>query len=539
MGRAISDVKIPSCGSWQRRLCAALLLGSLLAGCGTSNYARSVSSERLYRTVFTDIAEVYLEEVEIPALALAGFSGLSRIEPRLEASLSGGVVTVAFAGEEVGRLAFPPDDDGFLPGSQIAALLSDLEARSETLKTLSQDERDKVFLDRVFGGLDEFSSYDGPEMRERRQGHRDGASASLGASLRWTDRGFKVLELPEDSSAQDVPFRQGDLLVAIDGTMLSDLGRRAAYDRLRGPPGSQADLTIIREGQNDPETLIVARQEYDLEDVTTRRFDGLVYLRVWRFSSRTATSLGVKLWRAKRDLGPALKGVVLDLRNNGGGLLDSAVTVADLFVREGLLASVDGRHPDSLQYFNAEPDDRLGGAPLVVLINGETAAGASIVAAALQDRQRAVVVGSVSSGYGTIQTVLRTPNDGEITLTWALSYAPSGYALDGRGVLPDICTAEMGLAVDEIAARLHAGSLPIDRRRQQSKVDRKDRGAMESLRALCPAHDRRPEIDLEVAKRLLNDPTLFSLVLHRRMVDQSETARAASAGSSPLVSSVR
>lgn len=180
---------------------------------------------------------------------------------------------------------------------------------------------------------------------------------------------------------------------------------------------------------------------------------------------------------------------------------------------DGLLVSVDGRHPDSLQYFPATPDDLMEGRPLVVLINGMTSGGASIVAAALQDAGRAVVLGSASNGHGTIQTVLGLPNGGQIALTWARYYASSGYAIAGRGVLPDLCTAGSEVGSDQVLRRLRRGTLPIDKRIQRRSIDHRNEKAIEAFRAVCPPSYDVTDVDLDLAKRLLKDPMLYRLAL--------------------------
>src|SRR5690606_13774204 len=168
------------------------------------------------------------------------------------------------------------------------------------------------------------------------------------------------------------------------------------------------------------------------------------------------------------------------------------------------------RHPESHQYFDAQEDVVTGARPLVVLVDGNSASASEIVAAALQDSGQAVVVGSNSFGKGTVQTVLRMPNEGELTLTWARFHAPSGYALHRRGVIPDICTsADVGNA-EEVVDRLVAGQLPIARTLLHAPIDAEDELALAELRERCPTRETESEIDLKVATRLIDDPTLYA-----------------------------
>jgi len=180
-------------------------------------------------------------------------------------------------------------------------------------------------------------------------------------------------------------------------------------------------------------------------------------------------------------------------------------------VTGGRIVSTHGRHPDSHQYFDAEPDDVTENLPMVVLVNGNSASASEIVAAALQDLGRAVVIGSSSFGKGTVQTVLRLPNEGELTLTWARFHAPSGYGLSRRGVIPDICTSGTISRADEVLDMLRQGVLPIDQKLRQREIDPDDELGAETLRASCPPRQGETDVDIEVAQRLLDDPTLFAL----------------------------
>ena len=228
------------------------------------------------------------------------------------------------------------------------------------------------------------------------------------------------------------------------------------------------------------------------------------------FNRSTARVLREIIGLAIREIGPELTCVVLDLRGNPGGLLDQAVAVADLFIRDGRIVSTHGRHPESDQYFDAKPDDVAKGLPLAVLINGSSAAGSEIVAAAFQDSGRAVVIGSSSFGLGTVQTVLDLPNEGELTLTWTFLYAPSGYRLNHRGVMPDICTTGKVTTAAELLELVRRGQGLIDRETRTRNIDPGDEEGLSALRSRCPARERNAEIDLEVAIGLLMDPALYA-----------------------------
>ena len=219
----------------------------------------------------------------------------------------------------------------------------------------------------------------------------------------------------------------------------------------------------------------------------------------------------------EHDYGANLKGVILDLRDNPGGLLDQAVAVSDLFLSSGRIVSTEGRHPRSFQRYEAHGGDKLSGKPLVVMINGRSASSAEIVAAALQDLGRAVVVGTNSYGKGTVQSVFRLPNDGELTLTWSRFHAPSGYTLQDLGVLPNLCTSDARQTADAIARNLRDGRLQtaktLEAWRQEAQPNETRR---QQLRASCPQNkdtDTDRVRETEVARRVLDDTLLYSQAL--------------------------
>ena len=204
-----------------------------------------------------------------------------------------------------------------------------------------------------------------------------------------------------------------------------------------------------------------------------------------------------------------MRGVILDLRGDPGGVLDQAVAVSDLFLNSGRIVSTRGRNPESYQSYEATPGDIAHGLPMAVLINGNSASASEIVAAALQDNDRAVLIGSNSYGKGTVQTVPRLPNNGELTLTWARYYAPSGYTLNHIGILPSICTNAGDEDATDLLAELGNGALqpvPVVARNATSPDDT---AALDKLRDTCPSYKSERAVDLQVAIRLLTQPRLY------------------------------
>ncbi len=497
------------------RSAVGVILGAavFLSACGTSQQAERDGTEKLFRTVYQDIAQVYLEKIELQDLALVGLSTMKSHEPGLDVRRQGDKILVSVPGSEAVGFVAPPREDAEAWGKLMTQALETGRRRSEKLQAVAWSEINDAVLESMFAELDGKSYYRGPKELLKWHGKTPGFDAAIGVALQTTHDGARIIGVTEAGPADAVALTDGDHIWRIDGTPVAGLNKRSLYELLRGDPGTQVELTIKRRGENALETVTITRAIVEPRPVRYRLMGDIAYLRLMNFGSVTLGALTKKLKQAMEDLGRPLGGAILDLRNSPGGLLDIAVLVPDLFVTDGLLVSVDGRHPDSLQYFAATPEDLLDGRPLVVLINGMTSGGASIVAAALQDSGRAVVVGSASNGHGTIQTVLRLPNGGQIALTWALYYASSGYAIAGRGVLPDLCTTGSGADSEQVLARLRRGSLPIDKWTQRRSVDYRDEAAVAAFRAVCPPSYDVPDVDLDLAMRLLHDPSLYSLGL--------------------------
>jgi carboxyl-terminal processing protease len=274
---------------------------------------------------------------------------------------------------------------------------------------------------------------------------------------------------------------------------------------LQGPVGEAVALKVRHKAGN-ADSVKIERTHITPQTVFYRREGDFAIIELTSFNADSASSMTQAVFRARHDLGDHMRGVILDLRNNPGGLLHQAVRIADLFIESGRIISTRGRHRDSLQVFDATPGDITDGAPIAVLINGYSASAAEILAAALQDRGRAVIIGTTSYGKGTVQTVLRMPNDGELILTWARLHAPSGYAMHGLGVVPTICTSLqetdtannlVHAALAEKATWQHMLSL----RRGYKRASPEDRKLVENY---CRSEENpNPAVDVEVAKTLL------------------------------------
>ena len=302
---------------------------------------------------------------------------------------------------------------------------------------------DKTLLENairgMLAGLDPHSAYlDEAEFKELQVG-TTGEFGGLGIEVGMEDGFVKVISPIDDTPAQRAGVQAGDLIIRLDDTPVKGMSLSDAVNLMRGKPGTAIRLTIVREGQEKPLEISVKRDIIRVKSVKSRMLDkGYGYLRISQFQSKTAENLLQAMDDLKKENGGPLKGLVLDLRNNPGGVLDGAVAVSDAFLNSGLIVYTKGRIDDSNMRFTARPGDVLNGAPLVVLVNQGSASASEIVAGALQDNKRALIVGSKTFGKGSVQTILPLSNGGAVKLTTARYYTPSGRSIQAEGITPDI-----------------------------------------------------------------------------------------------------
>jgi len=316
---------------------------------------------------------------------------------------------------------------------------------SEVLERVQREYVDKVespaliddALRGLVGGLDPYSSFlDAEEYADLRVSTA-GTYAGIGIEVSTADRALRVVRPFRDSPAAAAGILSGDMIAAIDGTPVgSDLD--AAMARMRGPRGSTVKLAVTRPGSELPLEFTVERAQVDVHSVAMVPLEGgYLYARITTFSDTTAMDFASGLARLRRDLGTRPRGLVLDLRNNPGGVLESAVEIADQLLDEGVIVSADGRTPAARFSMAATPGELLTSVPVVVLVNGATASAAEILAGALQDHHRAVLLGRRTFGKGLVQTVMPLSAGRAIKLTTSRYFTPSGRSIQGLGIEPD------------------------------------------------------------------------------------------------------
>jgi carboxyl-terminal processing protease len=340
--------------------------------------------------------------------------------------------------------------------AQAVLPLEELRSFSDVFARIKADYvetvEDKVLLENairgMLTGLDPHSAYLDQEQFKELQVGTSGEFGGLGIEVGMEDGFVKVIAPIDDTPAQRAGVQAGDLIIRLDDTPVKGMTLNEAVKLMRGKPGTDIVLTIVREGQEKPLKLTINRAVIKVKSVRQRVLeDGFGYVRISQFQATTADNLVEAVDALKKE--GKLRGLILDLRNNPGGVLNGAVAVSDAFLDKGLIVYTEGRIADSRLRFNATPDDIADGAPLVVLVNQGSASASEIVAGALQDHRRAIVVGTRTFGKGSVQTIVPLNNGTAVKLTTARYYTPNGRSIQAEGIVPDIELENVRLAEGE------------------------------------------------------------------------------------------
>ena len=294
-------------------------------------------------------------------------------------------------------------------------------------------------LNGMLTSLDPHSNYMSEEETKSMMVQNRGEFGGLGIEVTMENGVVKVVSPIDDTPADRAGMQAGDLIVEIDGKPVMGMTLNDAIEKMRGKVGTEILLTVVREGVKDPLKVRIVRDTIQIKSVRSRVIDGKAgYIRITQFNAQTIGGLRKALGDIKKEAGDKLIGYVLDLRNNPGGLLEQAIEVSDAFIDKGEIVSTRGRNAEDTRRDNAKPGDLTGGMPLVVIINGGSASASEIVAGALQDHKRAILMGTRSFGKGSVQTLFDVPGGGSIKLTTARYFTPSGRSIQATGIDPDI-----------------------------------------------------------------------------------------------------
>jgi carboxyl-terminal processing protease len=380
------------------------------------------------------------------------------------------------------------------PGKESASPLplDELRTFTEVFSRIKADyvepvEDKKLLEDAVQGmlsGLDPHSAYlDAESFRDMRV-ETEGQFGGLGIEVTMENGFVKVVSPIEDTPAARGGVKTGDLIIRLDDKAVKGMTLTEAVRVMRGKPGTDITLTIAREGATKPLKITLTRAVIKIQSVKSRMLEpGFGYVRITQFQAGTEKGLADVIRKLEADNKGRLRGMVLDLRNNPGGVLNAAVGVSDAFLDKGLIVYTEGRVADSRMKLSASPGDVLNGAPIVVLVNGGSASASEIVAGALQDHKRAVIMGTKSFGKGSVQTIVPISNGAALKITTARYFTPNGRSIQAYGIEPDIIAEEARITKSETGDRLREADLArhlengdemAKPKQEPKKEDRKD-----------------------------------------------------------------
>ena len=341
--------------------------------------------------------------------------------------------------------------------------------RADYVESPDDSKLIEAAINGMLNGLDPHSAYLTPKHFRDMQVQTRGEFGGLGIEVTMENGVVKVVAPIEDTPAARAGIMSGDLITHLDKEQISGLTLQEAVEKMRGPVNAPITLTLMRKGVEDPFDVKVVRDVIHINPVKYNvEGDDVGYIRLTTFNEQTTANLQKAVEDMKKQLGPKLKGYIVDLRNNPGGLLDQAISVSDAFLDKGAIVLTRGRNLEETQRSNARPGDITDGQKIVVLINGGSASASEIVAGALQDHHRATVVGTRSFGKGSVQTIIPLGSNGALRLTTARYYTPSGRSIQAKGIDPEIVVEE---------------ELPEDMKKKEDQVTRGEANLRGHLRA--------------------------------------------------------
>jgi carboxyl-terminal processing protease len=497
---------------------AALIAASLVVSCATSSEpsqttqgqsaaaAADVNIERVVLQAYRAIGDRHLYEPNFRALSADTYRGFASPDPALSLETSDARYIVMRGGREVISRPAPSDTaDGRAWGALVAELMASSMDASPVLQQTDRQVLIRDALTATTHDLDRNTRYADPEEARDNRFQRDGGGGVGITVERTEDKKIIIRVVQAGAPAAKAGVEPGDQILAIDGESMVDRTLGDVVERLRGGIGAPVVLTVLRGGGAEY-ALSMKRGKIVPTTVTYERRGDVALIHLTGFNSATTENLKAAMDKARADIGPGISGVIIDMRSNRGGLLDQAQTVSELFIGDGTIFSTAGRHPDSRRVYksNASKATEL---PIVVLMNGGSASAAEIVAAALQDRGRALIVGTTSYGKGTVQTVVRLSNEGELILTWSRLQAPSGYTWNELGVLPNVCTSKVANADSLGPTSFDTSQGTLMRWHALRNPTHQE---VETLRKICPPGESSPEADVTLAARILHDHALYA-----------------------------
>jgi carboxyl-terminal processing protease len=361
-------------------------------------------------------------------------------KPRNLLYLAGGILIGLSMGLARGVLADKPAPGSDIPWQDAHMLAAVLErVKHDYVNPVDDHQLLQAAIRGMVASLDPYSAYLDSDEYDEVKISSSGRYFGVGIELSIEDDQVVVIAPFDGSPAALAGIHSGDVIVTIDGIPVNTNTLADTIGRMRGEEGTPVKIGIMREGKPEPMLFTLKRSKVELHSVKSEMLEpGFAYVRISQFSETTGEDLNAALKELRKHNGTPLKGLVLDLRDNPGGVLEAAVSVADAFLDSGIIVTAKGRTPDSKFEMDATPGDALNGAPIIVLVNGGSASAAEIVAGALKDQHRARLMGRTTFGKGSVQTIIPLSDDRAVKLTTSLYYTPSGVSINHRGIAPDI-----------------------------------------------------------------------------------------------------
>ncbi|MFL5282319.1 MAG: S41 family peptidase [Rhodopila sp.] len=465
----------------------------------------------VYGEALSFIAPRILEPVPVTQLTVWGLQSLTTLDPIFRVGAEDGRLQLFRYSDLVLETEAPKDGAPAVWARTATELTAASYRLSPQLRRAGTQGVIRGFFDEMLGRLDPYSRYVPPLQASAERARRAGRS-NIGLTVGLRGSLIEVQGVVRDSPAAIIGIRPGDTLWAIDGQRTRGQDPVTIAALLAGPEGSTVTLSWRgRDGRTREAQL--TRVMVAAETVFAQRAAGVLVLRVTSFSNTTASHLALSVQDAMTEPHPA-DGIVLDLRDNRGGLLRQAVTAADTFLPAGVVAVTTGRDPDANHIWRSAEGELAENVPLVILVDGRTASSAEILAAALADRGRAVVVGSSTVGKGLVQTIDPLPDGGDLFVTWSRVLAPLGWPIQGLGVLPQVCTSRGQDTLNRQLAALSTGFQPMAAAIRRQRAARAPVSSTEVLeiRAACPGAEGRAA-DMDAARALIANPAAYAAAL--------------------------
>lgn len=505
-----------------RALFATICVGTITSACSSLPEAEigwNAQEQKVLKESFQHLNDYYVQDIDMAQLALIGMRAAVSADDAFNITFVDNELILTAHTEQIQKFTFENRDLKF-PESWAKAsdyIVNTAVRSSAILQKESSNSQITNYIRAMLGNLDRYSYYADPDEALTIQQSRDGFGG-IGISLNKINGHIEATLVEENSPAATSGIRPGDILLEIDDILLEGLGVTEVQTLIRGPVNRKVKILFERM-HPQRKTFSVSLLRSQITPNTVSYDANLLYpqIKIESFNKRTSKRLAEAIARAKDYSGGQLKGIILDIRGNPGGLLHEAIDSADLLLDQGILSQTEGRNPVSYQTFEAEPGNVLGNTPMVVLVDGGTASAAEILAAALQDHQRAVIVGSITYGKGTVQNLLSLSNHGELALTWANYLAPNHYHLQGYGILPNICTVqqENGIAAVLKPLRAHPDEAQQsfqEMREMQYTAASNSPEQLARFRNSCiwqGGSGSKQDTEVEAAKTLLSNPVLY------------------------------